>query len=916
MNTTIYNPANKRKEQLINEFVVRTKEFNQIFTEITENLGQTINQHYLIIGQRGSGKTTLIHRVKYAIEEGNEFKNVIPITLGEEQYGISELLNLWEKIAEVLEDYYHFNNLCIEVQDKIDAEENQSEIFEQIFNRVRDKNKIIILFIDNFIDLLDKFSKKEINYLQSVLVQCLNIKIVAASPISPENLDESFENLFHQFHRIHLNGLTNSEIRRLLLKLSESDNSKNKIEDIIQNNPERIEILRLLTGGVTRTIVSLYKIFTDNVSGKSVRDLQLTLDSVTPLYKHNMDDLPKNQQKIVDVIAKSWDATSVKEIVKSTRKESKTVSAQIRQLEKKQIIEKIPTDTKNHLYQIKERFFNIWYLMRYGRKHDRKRVIWLVRFLESWCSKEELESRITSHISYLESGQYDEEAASLLGEAYLACKSVGLHLKKELLNSSIKYLPENLTEGMNYFDSDVFKTAFEYYKEEEYETAIKYALEITDEKVYGFLTDNYLRIGDLDNALKYSDLSIKTANPDKIDFALRGEVFHELKQYEDAIDSFKMALEKGNEYVQVELGVVYFKNEQFEKAEEAFLKGIEIDSCKVQAYHQLGHLYEFLNEKEKAISNFEKAIELGNDKAQLCLARFYDMNDDFINSESHYLKALEKYPVEAKISLALLNFDHKNESKGLEYLNDFENTEDPNMEYLIGRIYDRYTENSEKAIKHLQQAIDLGNNSAYHKLAHVYQKIDDKKNAEKSFIAAYEIGEDYSALLCLAEFYREYNINKEKALEHIQNARENLEFDHSEITLLAITLLWNNQLEKSLAEIEPVIDEFSQSVKNSDAEVLYDDLVDTEEIDDEEDSQWDFLIEYFIELISYDNYESALKLLTEYDLIETFKPIYFSLMYFMKEKYPSEYLKMGDEVKEIVEDIIEEIKDKKKNRIE
>lgn len=46
----------------------------------------------------------------------------------------------------------------------------------------------------------------------------------------------------------------------------------------------------------------------------------------------------------------------------------------------------------------------------------------------------------------------------------------------------------------------------------------------------------------------------------------------------------------------------------------------------------------------------------------------------------------------------------------------------------------------------------------------------------------------------------------------------------------------------------------------------------------------------------------------DYDLQNKLKPIYYALMYFMKDEYPDEYLKMGSELKETVEEIIAEIK--------
>lgn len=81
-----------------------------------------------------------------------------------------------------------------------------------------------------------------------------------------------------------------------------------------------------------------------------------------------MDNLSNIQKELVDIIALNWDAVGVKEIAEKAKIESKSVSAQLVQLEKNNRITKKPTSIKNNFYQIKDRFFNIWYLMRYGKK--------------------------------------------------------------------------------------------------------------------------------------------------------------------------------------------------------------------------------------------------------------------------------------------------------------------------------------------------------------------------------------------------------------------------------------------------------------------------------------------------------------------------------------------------------------------
>src|SRR5690606_3658339 len=178
-------------------------------------------------------------------------------------------------------------------------------------------------------------------------------------------------------------------------------------------------------------------------NGKAIKDLYLLIDTLTLLYKSELDKLSTQQQKVIDAIAKKWDAISVKEIVKKTRLESKNVSSILAYLERNQLIEKIQTSKKNHLYRIKERFMNIWYLMRFGRKHDKDNVIWLVRFFDAWCDETELTSRIKNHIKNLKGGKYDAKAAIDMGNTFLSCQHISDPLKEELIDTTISILPKN-----------------------------------------------------------------------------------------------------------------------------------------------------------------------------------------------------------------------------------------------------------------------------------------------------------------------------------------------------------------------------------------------------------------------------------------------------------------------------------------
>ena len=94
----IYNPQNQSRDELIEGFVVRQQTFKKLFKAIKEAKMETPEQHYLILGRRGMGKTTLLLRLAYEIENDSDLNGwLIPLVFNEEEYGIRGLYKFWER---------------------------------------------------------------------------------------------------------------------------------------------------------------------------------------------------------------------------------------------------------------------------------------------------------------------------------------------------------------------------------------------------------------------------------------------------------------------------------------------------------------------------------------------------------------------------------------------------------------------------------------------------------------------------------------------------------------------------------------------------------------------------------------------------------------------------------------------------
>lgn len=451
----VYNPGNQTREELIDNFVVRTEIFQEIFDDLASSEMKYPEQHYIIQGVRGQGKTTLLLRIAYEILNNKELhKRLIPVIFNEEQYNISRLYKLWETIAEYLDEKNEISGLYDEMQKLDDDDDYERRCFEFLEKELIKRERKLILFIDNIDDLLKKFSRLEQKRLREIFTESGEIRVIGASSVSLE-FHYDYGHSFYQFFKMpQLRGLSTEETKTLLLKLGQHY-KRERVREIVKNQMGRVEALRRLTGGVIRTIILLYEIFVDDDQGDAFKDLEKIIDSVTPLYKQRMDSLSPQQQEIVDFIALSWDAVSTKEISQKTKLASKAVSAQIKQLEKYHIIDKIETDTKNLMYRISERFFNIWYLMRHGRKWDEKRVRFLVEFLQVWCDQKELENRAQKHLKAIRAGVIYEKYALYMTEA-LARTPIHRDLQHELLGETRSYLSEKTIETKDYISISDF----------------------------------------------------------------------------------------------------------------------------------------------------------------------------------------------------------------------------------------------------------------------------------------------------------------------------------------------------------------------------------------------------------------------------------------------------------------------------
>lgn len=637
----LYNTQNIDAQLLKAGFSIRKKEYQRIWKDIATGSMAKPETHYLIQGVRGAGKTTLLSRLYYEVAEDKELKKwVVPILLNEEEYGILSLFTFWLRIAEKLAE--HDSDLYAQLFEQVTHLDDSAEMAWELIQSHLDKNKQkIIVFVDNLGELFKDFDEIEHAQLREVLSLRSQIRLIGGSS---QLLEAHFdgEAPFYQFFKlVNLKPINEAEMHELLRSLAKQTSKEGvkTIEEIITEHPQRIEAVRRLTDGVPRTIVLLFQIIMEGAKESSYAYLEETIDKTTPLYKHRMDDLSRQQKAIVHTIAMNWDAMSTKEIAEQTRLPSKTVSAQLVKLQQQWIVDKIETNTKNHLYIIKERFFNIWYLMRYGNQTDKRRVLWLTRFLESWCDERELSTRFVEAAFSIENNQTN--ISDVYFNALLASKKIDGEIKKSIIDG-IKF--KDKVRIINYQDSDY----------ENIEIPLRELINKNKiEEAYQLLEDNFKNLTIKDYLFNLHTLYL--INPEKFIPEVYGLKLFKKTNFAPLETSYLLSIVFNNNF--------YEYKEVFFKILSSVIENIVIDPGRIAMVHSYS-LYALWNNNFGNFKSFFQSLEEFNFIDELL--KINDKEMFYMFFEDIIIMLLSKKQIEISFNI-ITESDLKEELKPLYY---------------------------------------------------------------------------------------------------------------------------------------------------------------------------------------------------------------------------------------------------------
>lgn len=394
----LYNTQRVTDEQSRALFSARHKQFNAIMTSLARNDSSEPPQHHLVIAQRGMGKTTLLKRIEVELRSAPYDERYEPLLFPEEQYNVKDLSSLWLNCVDVLADQLekkHEDTIVDEIDTVVsnlmkisDHEERARETYRFLKLIPKRINRQLVLLIDNLNMIFSRLSKEEQHTMRSLMCENGAPVIIGASPVMIDDVI-NYEAPFYDAFKIHvLDKLTLKELNSIIMNLAEMTDAR-ELKLSLQKFQPRIKALYHLAGGNPRTAVLLFRQLSRGFSNDINDDLEAILDDLTPVFKGKFEELSEQLQIIIDSIALAWSPVTLDVLRTSTGYENGQLSPQLKRLVDTGWIEKPATRKgKGGAYEISERIFNIWYLMRRSSRRQKKSVYCLSNFMEVYYGEE------------------------------------------------------------------------------------------------------------------------------------------------------------------------------------------------------------------------------------------------------------------------------------------------------------------------------------------------------------------------------------------------------------------------------------------------------------------------------------------------------------------------------------------------
>ena len=386
MRQRLYNPAQLAPDELKASFIARKETLEELLRVIRQEKPGRPCQHFLLIGPRGMGKTTLGLRFLLSIEEDSELAAIWQtVAFHEESYGIGDLADFWfsalHHLSRATDEPRWAERADALREDESDTERQAAYARAALRDFCQENGKRLVLFVENLDVLFGQLGgEREVHALRADFIERSDILLVGSANTVFEAIRGHGEPFYEFFRLFILEGLGQDDTRRMLAAFGDGDGNSD-LPEALHRERGRLETVRRLTGGNPRLLVLACRMLIESPLGSPLEDVERLIDEQTPYFKARIEELPVQGRRVFHCLAAGWKPMLAKEVADASKLSSSHASAQLRQLVEKGYAREIKLPREKRIrYEVGDRFYNIYYLLRCSRT-GRHRLERLVRFL-------------------------------------------------------------------------------------------------------------------------------------------------------------------------------------------------------------------------------------------------------------------------------------------------------------------------------------------------------------------------------------------------------------------------------------------------------------------------------------------------------------------------------------------------------
>ncbi len=403
-----YNPGFLSDEELISTYCVRLDSFESMVESLRECTGNS-NTHQIVIGPRGSGKTSLLLRVAAEIRREESFSSrFLPVVFAEESYEVSTAGEFWLECLSRLAEQVPLDpngpdlkRSCEELRHVMDDQMLGDRCLGALQDYADRVGRRLVLIVENLNMMFRDFSDRDAAgwRLRYTLQTEPRIILLASATSRFDDISNPKCAFYELLREVTLRPLELEACAMLWQTVSGRDRP-----------PETIRALRILTGGNPRLLTIVAR-FGANLSFRELMaDLLDLVDDHTEYFKSHLDALPAQERRVYVALAKLWIPATTREIADLARSDTNKCSAQLARLVDRGAVEVIGGSARRKQYYLAERLYNIYYLMRCFRG-TAPLVEALIQFMEAYYSTSELKDFVIRTVR--EAVSLDDEAKKM-----------------------------------------------------------------------------------------------------------------------------------------------------------------------------------------------------------------------------------------------------------------------------------------------------------------------------------------------------------------------------------------------------------------------------------------------------------------------------------------------------------------------